>query len=174
MKSGLFTAIEAASIDSIITIDRAGAILSFNPAAERLFGYVASETLGRNVKMLMPAHFRAEHDQYLANYMRTGVRKIIGIGRIVVGLRKDGSHFPMRAVAYDKDGTTEVGRMEVSKVDKKTLDAQTFTPPATYKVVDIGQAVQGFMMGGMTGNPGEMGGPGMKGGAFPHPTATHH
>ncbi|HEX7665393.1 MAG TPA: DUF4412 domain-containing protein, partial [Polyangiaceae bacterium] len=86
----------------------------------------------------------------------------------------DGSHFPMRAVAYDKDGTTEVGRMEVSKVDKKTLDAQTFTPPATYKVVDIGQAVQGFMMGGMTGNPGEMGGPGMKGGAFPHPTATHH
>ncbi|MEO8799777.1 MAG: DUF4412 domain-containing protein [Polyangiaceae bacterium] len=88
-----------------------------------------------------------------------------------LGELADGSHFPMRAVGYGKDGVEE-GRMEVSKVDKKTLDAQTFTPPASYKVVDIGQAVQGFMMGGMTGNPGEMGAPGMRGG-FPHQPVHH-
>ncbi len=82
-------------IEGVIRIDRVGRITTFNKAAERIFGYSAGEVLGRNVKMLMPAPFQEEHDQYIGNYVATGEKKIIGIGRKVSGLRKDGSIFPM-------------------------------------------------------------------------------
>ena len=81
--------------DAIITIDRNGIIDFFNPAAERMFGYRAEEVVGQNVKCLMPAPYREQHDGYLSRYLATGEKRILGIGRIVVGRRKDGSTFPM-------------------------------------------------------------------------------
>ena len=81
--------------DAMIVIDERGQVQSFSIAAERLFGYRAGEIVGKNIKILMPSPYRDAHDGYLERYQRTGVRRIIGIGRVVVGARKDGSTFPM-------------------------------------------------------------------------------
>ena len=89
------TAVVETAVDGFILIDSRGRILLFNPACEKLFGYRADEVFHENVKMLMPQTYSLHHDGYLSNFLRTGERKIIGIGREVVGLRKDGSTFPM-------------------------------------------------------------------------------
>lgn len=81
--------------DGVIGIDPQGHIELFNKTAEALFGYAASEVMGRNAKLLMPAEYAEHHDGYLTNYLRTGERRIIGSGREVTGQRKDGSVFPM-------------------------------------------------------------------------------
>jgi two-component system, LuxR family, sensor kinase FixL len=81
--------------DAMIVIDDRGAMQYFSSAAERLFGYTSREAIGQNVKLLMPQPYRDAHDGYLKRYLETGERRIIGIGRVVVGQRKDGSTFPI-------------------------------------------------------------------------------
>ena len=91
--------------EAMIVIDERGFIQSFSSAAERLFGCRAAEAIGQNVSTLMPAPYHENHDAYLQRYLNTGERRIIGIGRVVVGQRKDGSTFPMElAVGEMKSG----------------------------------------------------------------------
>ena len=89
------TAVVETAVDGFILIDANGRIILFNPACERLFGYGADEVMNQNVKLLMPPEYSLHHDSYLQNFLDTGQRKVIGIGREVTGLRKDGSTFPM-------------------------------------------------------------------------------
>jgi PAS domain S-box-containing protein len=90
-----YKAILETTVDAIITIDSQGIVQTFNAAAEKIFGYRAEEVIGNNVKMLMPEPYQSEHDGYISKYLKTGVPKIIGTGRQVNGLRKDGTEFPM-------------------------------------------------------------------------------
>ena len=98
-------AIVNTAIDGIVTINDAGIVESFNPAAERIFGYAADEVLGNNVRMLMPEPYHSEHDGYLERFLRTREPHVIGIGREVMGRCKDGSTFPMDLAV----GETELG-----------------------------------------------------------------
>lgn len=91
--------------DATVVIERDGSIVSFNAAAVRQFGYLEAEVRGQNVRMLMPEPYRGEHDGYIHRYRTTGEKRIIGIDRVVVGRRKDGSTFPMKlAVGEMKSG----------------------------------------------------------------------
>jgi PAS domain S-box-containing protein len=86
-------AIFETAVDGMITITAGGIIETINPAVEKMFGYTASELIGQNIRVLMPEPDRSQHDQYLANYLETGLRRVIGIGREVLGRRRDGSTF---------------------------------------------------------------------------------
>ncbi|HEX6201315.1 MAG TPA: PAS domain S-box protein [Thermoanaerobaculia bacterium] len=88
-------AILETAVDAFVTIDERGIIQSLNPSAERMFGYASAEVVGENVKVLMPSPWREEHDRYLGRYLETGEKRIIGIGREVMGQRKDGTTFPI-------------------------------------------------------------------------------
>lgn len=100
------------SVDAILTIGIDGTVQSVNPAGERLFGWSAAELIGQNVKILMPSPYREEHDGYLLSYLRTREAKVIGIGREVVGARKDGTTFPVELAVSEvplEDGTIFTG-----------------------------------------------------------------
>ncbi len=92
----LLKAIIESAIDGIITIDDRGLIESLNPAAQKLFGYGIEEVIGRNISVLMPEPDRTNHDGYISRFQHTGEKRIIGTGREVRGLRKDGTSFPFR------------------------------------------------------------------------------
>lgn len=95
MKDSPIQTVLDTAIDAIITINAEGRIQLFNKAAERMFGYQSSEVVGNNVTILMPPPYQNEHDQYLRNYLTTGNKRIIGIGREVIAKRKDGTVFPI-------------------------------------------------------------------------------
>jgi two-component system, LuxR family, sensor kinase FixL len=98
-------AVIESAVDGIIVIDSRGTVEAFNPAAQRMFGYTEDDVVGRNVSMLMPEPDRSRHDGYLQHHLRTGERRIIGIGREVTGLRRNGEMFPVHL---------SVGEMEVN------------------------------------------------------------
>ena len=93
--TALLAAILNTAVDAIITIDERGKILSANRALQKLFGYLPSELIGKNISCLMPEPDRSSHDGYLAKYQQTGKAAIIGIGRQVVGQRRGGSLIPV-------------------------------------------------------------------------------
>lgn len=94
-QEGLINAIVEEAADGIITIDEQGIVQSFNNTAAKIFGYTSAEVIGKNVNLLMPEPFHSAHDRYISNFVQTGQKKIIGIGREVSGLRKNGETFPM-------------------------------------------------------------------------------
>lgn len=89
--------------DAIVTIDQRGIMTRVNPATEQMFGYTQEELVGQNVKILMPASYRNEHDGHIARYLETGATRIIGSGREVAGKRKDGSTFPVDLAVSEID-----------------------------------------------------------------------
>jgi PAS domain S-box-containing protein len=109
-------------VDGLVIIDEHNTIHSFNLAAERIFGHRAEEVIGQNVRILMPEPYQGSHDRYVENYVRTGHAKIIGIGREVTGLRKDGSTFPMHLAVGEmahRDGRYFVGVIRDLTKDKE-------------------------------------------------------
>jgi PAS domain S-box-containing protein len=115
-------------VDAIITINGDGTVESLNAAAEKMFGYTADEVQGQNVKMLMPSPYRGEHDQYLRNYQETGIAKIIGIGREVMAIRKDGTVFPIDlAVSQVKIGGRRLFTGVIRDITRRKLAERQLT-----------------------------------------------
>jgi PAS domain S-box-containing protein len=112
--------------DGILTIDERAIVQWMNPAAEKLFGYRAEEVIGQNVNLLMPSPNREGHDSYMANYLRTGEKQIIGIGREVIGQRKDGSTFPMYLSVCESKiaGTRIFGGIVRDLTDRKFVEEE--------------------------------------------------
>jgi two-component system CheB/CheR fusion protein len=112
--------------DGIITIDERGVIDSINPAGARMFGYQPNELIGRNVSMLMPEPHTSAHDGYMLNYLRTGHAKIIGVGRELQALRRDGTVFPMRLAVseFNENGRRGFTGIVIDLSDRRRLERQ--------------------------------------------------
>jgi PAS domain S-box-containing protein len=137
------------AVEGIVTIDQRGCIESVNPAAQRIFGYDADEMLGCNVKMLAPDPHRSQHDGFIANFLATGERKVIGIGREVEGRRKDGTTFPLYlsvAEVASGDERTFTGIMrdltqvQQSEQELRSVQQQLYQ---AQKIEAIGQLAEG-------------------------------
>ena len=148
--NSLFDALIATAVDGIMVIDEKGIVRVYNKGCERLFGYEAAEVIGRNVKMLMPEPYHAEHDEYVGHYVKTGEKHIIGIGREVSGRRKDGSVFPMRLSVGE--GTVRGDRIflgiitdisELQNQDRKIQELQLEMLHVS-RLTDMGQVAAGL------------------------------
>lgn len=142
-QEGLLQSLLDNVIDGIITINESGEIQSFNRPAEEIFGYSAEEMIGENVRRLMPEPYRSEHDGYVSNYVETGEAKIIGIGREVTGLRKDGTTFPMDLAvsAFWLDGERMFTGIVRNITDRKRLEDQLIQ---SSKLASLGELVGGI------------------------------
>ena len=136
-------AIVDSAADGIIAIDAHGRVEAFNPGAERLFGYTAAEVCGHNVDMLMPSPYREEHDTYLSRYLATGRAKIIGSGREVRGLRKDGSIFPLHLSvgAMTVDGERKFTGIVHDLTDRVQMEARLTEQAALAKLGEMAAVV---------------------------------
>jgi PAS domain S-box-containing protein len=151
-EAALLKAVVETVVDGIITIDENGLILTANPAVEQIFGYAPSELFGQNVKMLMPSPYREEHDAYLQNYLDTGHRRIIGIGREVSGMRKNGEIFPLDLAVSETQ--TDRGRIFTGIVrdisERKRVEEELRSERALLKAV-VDTAVDGIITIGQDG-----------------------
>jgi PAS domain S-box-containing protein len=128
-------AIVDTAVDGIITIGEDGTVDSMNFAAERIFGFARDEVVGSNISMLMPEPFQSEHDQYLAAYLTTGRKRIIGSVREVVGRRKDGSTFPMELAVSE----TRLGARRIfTGIVRDITDFKTALAERTRLVAELG------------------------------------
>jgi len=135
------------TVDGIIVIDARGLIESFNPGAERLFGYPPSEVVGRNVSLLMPSPHHEEHDSYLRRYLTTGEAKIIGLGREVTGRRRDGTLFPVHLSVGEMSiaGERKFTGMLRDLTRRMSLEGQLGASEARWQAV-IESAVDGIVV----------------------------
>ena len=135
------------AVDGIIVIDAKGHIEAFNRGAERLFGYPASEVIGRNVNMLMPSPDHEAHDGYLARYLETGAAKIIGVGRQVTGRRRDGTTFPLHLSVGEMSiqGERKFTGMLHDLSERMRLDEELRASEARWRSV-IDSAVDGIVV----------------------------
>lgn len=144
-------AILNAANDAIITIDKKGIIVSANPAVEKLFAYREEEILGKNVKMLMPSPDQEQHDQYIENYHRTGIAKVIGIGRETIACRKDGTHFPIELSISRVEGLgLFTGFIRDISVRKAATDALQYELEYKNAIIDSAETV--ILILGLDGN----------------------
>ena len=130
-------------IDGIITIDESGRIESFNPAAARIFGYESGEVVGQPVQVLMPEPYKSQHDEYLHRYLKTGHRRVIGIGREVRGRRKNGHEFPMELSVgeFVEDGHRKFTGVVRDMTERKQLELQLLQ---AQKMESVGQLAGGI------------------------------
>ena len=151
-REALFAAIFATTVDGIVVIDERGVIESFNPAAERIFGYRKDEAVGQNVSLLMPTPPREQHDGYIQRYLRTGRARIVGIGRQVAGQRKDGSIFPMElAVSEVQTGTRRLFAGIVRDITERKKAEEAITSISEFERQQIGRELHDVIGQDLTG-----------------------
>ncbi len=140
---GPWRAIVDAAVASILTIDEHGTIQWCNPATQRVFGYAPDELIGKNISILMPPPYKREHDEYIRRYLQTGEARIIGIGREVVAVRKDGTQFPMELAVteFQSGGKRYFAGIMRDLTDRKLAEQRALQAE---RLAAIGQMVTGL------------------------------